>query len=200
MDDSPALLILTVPGYLAGIALRLDNVISQVDSLPLLADARPAQPSAPARTVSAPASVPGKGGAVPAAAPAPDPSLGQRMTRTWRAWSRQMWDDVRQLIQVRTVDNPDALMLSPSQSYFVRENLKLRLLNARLALLSRNQGTFHDDINDAEQMLSKYFDTQAGSTRAAIGLLRQVQSNNVSIDVPDLSDSLNAVRSYKAQP
>jgi uroporphyrin-3 C-methyltransferase/uroporphyrinogen III methyltransferase/synthase len=82
----------------------------------------------------------------------------------------------------------------------VRENLKLRLLNARLALLSRNQGTFHDDIDDAQQMLTKYFDTRARTTEAALSMLRQVQSNNVSIDVPDLSDSLNAVRTYKAKP
>jgi uroporphyrin-3 C-methyltransferase/uroporphyrinogen III methyltransferase/synthase len=111
-----------------------------------------------------------------------------------------MWDDIRQLVRVRTVDTPDALMLSPSESYFVRENLKLRLLNARLALLSRNQGTFHDDIGDAQQMLTKYFDTKARSTVAAQSVLQQVQSNNVTIDVPDLSDSLNAVRNYKNKP
>jgi uroporphyrin-3 C-methyltransferase/uroporphyrinogen III methyltransferase/synthase len=111
-----------------------------------------------------------------------------------------MWDDIRQLVRVRTVDTPDALMLSPSESYFVRENLKLRLLNARLALLSRNEGTFRDDINDAQQMLTRYFDTRARSTQAAQVMLRQVQANNVTIDVPDLSDSLNAVRNYKAKP
>ena len=111
-----------------------------------------------------------------------------------------MWNDIRQLVRVRTVETPDALMLSPSESYFVRENLKLRLLNARLALLSRNQGTFHDDLADAQQMLGKYFDTRARSTLAAQSMLRQVQSNNVSIDVPDLSESLNAVRNYKSKP
>jgi uroporphyrin-3 C-methyltransferase len=121
------------------------------------------------------------------------------MTETWRAWSHEMWDDIRQLIRVRTVDTPDALMLSPSESYFVRENVKLRLLNARLALLSRNEGTFRD-LNDAQQMLTKYFDTRARSTAGVQGLLRQVQANNVTIDVPDLSDSLNAVRNYKSKP
>jgi uroporphyrin-3 C-methyltransferase/uroporphyrinogen III methyltransferase/synthase len=174
-----------------GIALRLDNVISQIDNLPLLSDEKPAEPIAPSR-VAAP--VGGKT-AVPA-----ERTLGQRMTETWRNWSHEMWDDIRQLIRVRTVDNPDALMLSPSESYFVRENLKLRLLNARLALLSRNEGTFRDDLGTAQQMLVKYFDTKARSTQAAQALLRQVQANNVTIDVPDLSESLNAVRNYKSKP
>ncbi|SDF41606.1 uroporphyrin-3 C-methyltransferase/uroporphyrinogen III methyltransferase / synthase [Massilia sp. PDC64] len=175
-----------------GIALRLDNVISQIDNLPLLSDEKPAEPIAPSRVNPAPA-----GGKT---APPADRTLGQRMTETWRNWSHEMWDDIRQLIRVRTVDNPDALMLSPSESYFVRENLKLRLLNARLALLSRNEGTFRDDLNTAQQMLVKYFDTKARSTQAAQALLRQVQANNVTIDVPDLSESLNAVRNYKSKP
>ena len=174
-----------------GIALRLDNVISQIDNLPLLSDEKPAEPIAPSR-VNPP-------GAAAAAAPA-DRTLGRRMLETWRNWSHEMWDDIRQLIRVRTVDNPDALMLSPSESYFVRENLKLRLLNARLALLSRNEGTFRDDLNTAQQQLVKYFDTKARSTQAAQALLRQVQANNVTIDVPDLSESLNAVRNYKSKP
>jgi uroporphyrin-3 C-methyltransferase/uroporphyrinogen III methyltransferase/synthase len=174
-----------------GIALRLDNVISQIDSLPLLSDEKPAEPIAPPRAVAHPAA---------AGKPAADLTFMQRATDTWRNWSHEMWDDIRQLIRVRTVDNPDALMLSPSESYFVRENLKLRLLNARLALLSRNEGTFRDDLNSAQQMLVKYFDTKARSTQAAQALLRQVQANNVTIEVPDLSESLNAVRNYKSKP
>ena len=87
----------------AGIALRLDNVISLIDTLPLLSDEKPAEPIAPSR-VNSP-------GAATSAAPA-ERTLGQRMLETWRNWSHEMWDDIRQLIRVRTVDNPDALMLS----------------------------------------------------------------------------------------
>ncbi|WP_036173877.1 uroporphyrinogen-III C-methyltransferase [Massilia sp. 9096] len=189
----------------AGMALRLDNVISQIDMLPLLSDEKPAEPTAPSRIAAASSAgaAKGKARAVAAgtAAPAAPESLGlgQRVTQTWQAWSHEMWDDIRQLIRVRTVETPDALMLSPSESYFVRENLKLRLLNARLALLSRNEGTFRDDLGDAQEMLAKYFDTRARSTVAVQGLLRQVQANNVTIDVPDLSDSLSAVRNYKSK-
>jgi uroporphyrin-3 C-methyltransferase/uroporphyrinogen III methyltransferase/synthase len=182
----------------AGIALRLDNIIGQIDNLPLLADEKPAEPIAPSRVhPAAKAGVPVKGAA---SVPAPEMSLGRRVTETWRNWSHEMWDDIRQLIRVRTVDQPEALMLSPGEAYFVRENLKLRLLNARLALLSRNEGTFRDDLTSAQQTLARYFDTKARSTQSALALLRQVQANNVTIEVPDLSESLNAVRNYKSKP
>ncbi|MFL6673782.1 MAG: uroporphyrinogen-III C-methyltransferase [Massilia sp.] len=182
---------------LAGVALRLDNVIAQVDTLPLLSDEKPALPA-----TAAPAAPPrgkGRGKQAPMEQPAPM-TLAERMTSTWRNWSHEMWDDVRQLIRVRSVDTPEALMLSPTQSYFVRENLKLRLLNARLALLSRNEGTFRDDLNNAQEMLLKYFDTRARATQSAQAALRQVQANNLAIDLPDLAESLNAVRNYKSKP
>jgi uroporphyrin-3 C-methyltransferase/uroporphyrinogen III methyltransferase/synthase len=111
-----------------------------------------------------------------------------------------MWSEVTQLIRVRTVDTPEALMLSPTHAYFLRENLKLRLLNARMALLSRNEAAFRADLLAAQEALAKYFDTRAKQTQTVQQLLRQVQGSNLSIEMPTLADSLNAVRNYKAKP
>jgi len=184
---------------LAGVALRLDNVIVQVETLPMLADEKPLLPVAPVRTTRRleAAAAPGKN-ATPAVPPE-SLGVGQRLLQTWSMWSQEMWDDVRQLIRVRSVDEPEALMLSPSESFFVRENLKLRLLNARLALLSRNETTFRDDLATAQTMLAKYFDTRARTTQSAQAALRQVQANDLTIELPTLAESLGAVRNYKAK-
>ena len=169
-----------------GVALRLDGVIAQIDSLPMLADEKPVLPAAAARKA--------------AAAPGPGKPWLPKLQDVWHDWSGAMWDDVRQLVRVRSVDTPDALMLSPSQSYFLRENLKLRLLNARLALLSRNETAFRSDLSVAQDALLKYFDTRTRATQNVQALLRQVQGSNLAVEMPILSDSLNAVRNYKAKP
>jgi uroporphyrin-3 C-methyltransferase/uroporphyrinogen III methyltransferase/synthase len=180
-----------LPGIdVAGVALRIDNVISQVDTLPMLSDHKPVAPSELAK--------PGRAKAA-AGAPAPN-AFTSGIGQIWSGWTSEMWNEVRQLIRVRSVDTPEALMLSPSESYFMRENLKLRLLNARLALLSRNEAAFRSDLITAQDMLAKYFDTRARSTQGAQAALRQVQANNLAIDMPTLADSLNAVRTYKAKP
>ena len=179
-----------------GVALRLDAVIAQIDSLPMLSDETPALPAAPEK--------PGKAKPVRDAAgklvgpPAPEPML-QKVRDGFNTWSGDMWADVRQLIRIRRVDTPEALMLSPTQSYFLRENVKLRLLNARMALLSRNETAFRNDLIAAQDALAKYFDTRAKSTQTAQALLRQVQASNLAIEMPTLSDSLAAVRNYKAK-
>ena len=174
---------------LAGVALRLDSVIAQVDKLPLLSGEKPLLAATPLREQRGT-----QAGATSSTAPL---GIGARLIATWRNWSEEMWDDVRQLIRVRSVDTPEALMLSPDQNYFVRENLKLRLMNARLALLSRDETTFAGDLNAAQETLGKFFDTRARSTQQAQAALRQVQANNLAIEMPTLADSLNAVRNYK---
>jgi uroporphyrin-3 C-methyltransferase len=181
---------------LVGVALRIDTVIAQVDTLPMLADEKPALPA----PVVKPKKLDKQGkSAAPAEAPPPDTYLG-RAQATWQAWTADMWNDVRQLIRVRKVETPEALMISPEQAYFLRENLKLRLLNARLALMSRNEAAFRTDMAAAQEVLVKYFDARAAGTQSAQALLRQVQANNVAIELPSLTDSLNAVRNYKSKP
>jgi uroporphyrin-3 C-methyltransferase/uroporphyrinogen III methyltransferase/synthase len=184
-----------------GLAVRLDNVIAQVDALPMLSDAKPTPPAPPVRKAAAPARPKGKGKEAPAApAPAEDDGWGTRLKTVWQDWSSEMWGEVSTLIRVRRVDTPDAIMLAPEEAYFLRENLKLRLLNARMALLSRNEAAFRADLLAAQESLARYFDTKTRQTQTAQQLLRQLQGSSLSIEMPTLSDSLNAVRNYKAKP
>jgi uroporphyrin-3 C-methyltransferase len=185
---------------LTGIALRLDSVIAQIDHMPLLSDEKPvqavSQPKPSRRQLRVDAanakSQQGKGNA--------GSEWLADVEDKWNSWSSEMWSEVRQLIRVRNVESPDALLLSPTQAYYARENLKLRLLNARLALLTRNESAFRSDLVAAQDVIGKYFDTRAKQTQSTQALLRQVQSSNLSIEMPTLAESLNAVRNYKAKP
>lgn len=182
---------------LTGIALRLDSIIGQIDSMPLLADEKPAaaavQPRVPRRAAKAVES------SKSAAAPSGSDWLGE-LEEVWHSWTSEMWGEIRQLIRVRSVETSDALLLSPTQAYYARENVKLRLLNARLALLTRNESAFRNDLIAAQDAIAKYFDTRAKQTQTTQALLRQVQASNLSIEMPTLAESLNAVRNYKAKP
>lgn len=189
---------------LPGVALRLDSVIAQIDHIPLWSDEKAVMsatpPKAPLRVLpKSPAVV-----NIKSDKKTPDDveeiTWTMRLQDTWQSFSSEMWNEVRQLIRVRNVESPDVLLLSPTQSYFARENLKLRLLNARLALLSRNESIFRSDMIAAQDAIAKYFDTRAKQTQTVQALLRQVQGSNLSIEMPTLNESLNAVRNYKVKP
>lgn len=185
---------------LTGIALRLDSAIGQIDGMPLLADEKPPVPISPPknprpsslRVVRPTAPVTARGNA--------GVDWTENLRNKWNSFANEMWGEIRQLIRVRSVDTSDALLLSPTQAYYARENLKLRLLNARLALLSRNESAFRSDMIASQDAIAKYFDTRARQTQVTQALLKQIQASNLSIEMPTLAESLNAVRNYKAKP
>lgn len=176
---------------LTGIAVRLDALVAQIDGMPLLSDEKPGLVApAPKSRLS-----PIKGTASKTSG-----DWRSVIQERWNSWSSDMWNEVRQLVQVRTVGTPEALLLSPGEAFFARENLKLRLLNARLALLSRNDAAFRSDLNEAEHALNRYFDTRAKTTQSAQELLKQLQGSLLSIEMPTLANSLNAVRNSRPRP
>lgn len=184
---------------LTGIALRIDSVIGQIDHMPLLSDEKPVQVAAQPKPLRRLPRVDANAKAQAGKGNAGSEWLAD-LENKWNSWTSEMWEEVRQLIRVRSVEEPDALLLSPTQAYYARENLKLRLLNARLALLMRNESAFRNDLIAAQDIIAKYFDTRAKQTQSVQALLRQVQSSNLSIEMPTLAESLNAVRNYKAKP
>jgi len=185
---------------LTGIAVRIDALIGQVDLIPLMADEKPSI------IAPSPKSKLSKDGNKDSAKEAKNPQDSApedwrtALLQRWTAWSSDLWNEVRQLVRVRSVNNPEALLLSPEEAFFARENLKLRLLNARMALLSRNDSAFRSDLLEADRALLRYFDTRARQTQAAHEIIRQLQDSVLNIDMPTLSHSLAAVRQSRTRP
>lgn len=185
---------------LAGASLRLDDAINAVDTLPLISSAQPLDAEVAAQMPHA-AAKSTKHAKAPAAA-ASEPAALTPANAGWsagvRAWWGRLWGDVRgelgQIVQVRRVDQTEALLLSSDQAWFLRENLKLRLMNARLALLSRNDAVFRADLGRADALLARYFDTQSSRVTTVQNQLAQVRTTAGTLQVPTLADSLAAVR------
>jgi uroporphyrin-3 C-methyltransferase/uroporphyrinogen III methyltransferase/synthase len=188
---------------LTGITLRLDSVIGQIDNMPLLSDEQPLVPVSEPKVVRhepARAKVQKDKQLTVKEAPQPSNEWLPIAKVKFESWTNEMWTDIQQLIRIRKVGTPDALLLSPTQAYYARENLKLRLLTARLSLLSRNEDAFRSDMIAAQDTIAKYFDTRARQTQTAQTILKQVQASNLAIEMPTLAESLNAVRNYKPKP
>ncbi len=185
---------------LAGAALRLDDAINAVDTLPLISSAQPleAEQAAQAPHAAAKPTKNAKAHAAAASAPVASTPPNAGWSVGVRAWWARLWNDVRdelgQIVQVRRVDQTEALLLSSDQAWFLRENLKLRLMNARLALLSRNDAVFRADLGRADTLLARYFDTQSSRVTTVQKVLSQVRATAGTLQVPTLADSLAAVR------
>lgn len=161
---------------LSGQALRIDTLLGSIDSLPLAFDRSPSRAGSPA----------------PAKAAAAEPTLVERL-------AEEVWAEVRQLVRIERLDRPDPALLSPEHSFFLRENLKLRLINARIALLQRNGAVWREDMRLAREWVERYFDTRARQTDNALATLRQLASVDPGEGLPGLNESMSALAQLKAQ-
>ncbi|MBE7369718.1 uroporphyrinogen-III C-methyltransferase [Ramlibacter pallidus] len=155
-----------VPSLLA----RLDEVVRQVDELPL-ANAVPLRTQAPA------------------ARPAPaTPVSPARMW--WESWRDAVTGELRALVRVSRIEEPDAVLVVPEQAFFLRENLKLKLLNARLSLLARQNESARADVAGASAAVQKYFDMGSRRTQGVLQQLQQVQTQVRAAELPRVDETL----------
>ncbi len=116
----------------------------------------------------------------------------------WMRWLRSVQQEMRGLVRVSRISEPDAVLVSPEQSFFLRENLKLRLLNARLGLLSRQTDSARADLATAAVTVQKYFDPSARKTQTAVALLQQLQTQMKSLELPRIDETLAALTTAAA--
>lgn len=108
-----------------------------------------------------------------------------------------LWQDIKNLVTVERIDHPEPPLLAADHAFYLRENLKLRLLTARIALLQHDQATFKADLETIKIWLNVYFDTKHPNTIKALNTVKKLSSNNISIELPQLTDSFAAVNRYK---
>lgn len=172
----------------AGLLGRLDDLVRQVDDLPL--QNAVAQAAATRRMNAR--------GAMPPSSEAPAPAD----QTWWQALLQRSWevvrDEARDLVRVSRIDQPEAILVSPDQAFFLRENLKLKLLNARLGLLARQSESARADLAAASAALNKYFDPASRRTQSAATVLQQAQAHMKTAEQPRLDETLSALATAAA--
>ena len=173
-----------------GVLTRIEDLTRQIDELPLINDVGRYRSRTSEQHSSAPEHA------------ATSSNLTLTQWAWWQGQGLRLWESFRDgasdLVRVRRIDHPDAVLLAPEQGYFLRENLKLKLLNARLALLSRQWESARMDLNSAHIMLGKYFDTSTRRTQTVQAQLQQIQNNLHTTERVQLDDTLTALATAAA--
>ncbi len=153
-----------------GIGIKLEHIIASIDEMPLAMETRPA---------------------------VVDDAEAESATSGWRSMISEVWIDVRSLVRIERVDSPVGPLLVPDQAFFLRENVKLRLLGARLALLARDEISYKADLAAATAWLTRYYDANSKSVGSSIETLDQLAQADIRIELPNVGASLDAVRNYR---
>lgn len=172
---------------ITGIALRLDQIAAGVETWPLLAD--PATPLAP-KEESRPTQSPAK------SASQPETDAPADLWAKARAWLHDQFGDV---VRIREVATPESVLLSGNQQQLVRQQLRLRLFDARQALVVRNDKLYRADLQETRVLLLRYFDLKQPGAAAALVQLDKLATTALSVEIQGagLQDALAAVRAAR---
>lgn len=169
----------------SGIALRLELVLERVDSLPLAFEVKLAELAAERE-------------AEIERAREEDDMVG-RTLGFLRALGADIWSEVKGMVRLERLDNADPVLLGPEQSNYLRENVKIRLLTARLALLARDGRTYVTDIERARDWLERYFDGGSDQVRRTLDELGELAATPIRAELPTLTDTFAALRVLQAR-
>jgi uroporphyrin-III C-methyltransferase len=188
-----------------GLLVKLDELIRLVDELPLANAVAPPSTATGVKAAIANKPVGKLAGKPTSVASGASAAAGGALTEPltpWPQWLQNIAgavrDEARGLVRVSRIDLPEAALLSPEQSFFARENLKLKILNARLGLLARQVDASRADLEQASATLTRYFDGNARSTQQAQAVLALLQSQVKIIELPRIDDSLAALTTAAA--
>ena len=175
----------------ATLSIKIDEVVRMIDELPLLSASEPRSDFGAEDRPLVEEAPP------PAAAASAAEGIGDRVSRelgrAGRFFADNIWSEIRSLVRITPIAHPEAMLVAPDQVFFLRENLKLRLLNARLALMARQFDAAQADLKWAQGAIERYFNRGSKRTQIAAELLRQVaqQSRGTGVARPD--DTLAAL-------
>ena len=163
---------------ISGMAVKLEGVVAVVDNLPLAYAQRPLR-NADTKTDK----------------PMPTPAFSE--AAYWSGLIGGAWEGIKQLVRIERMDQDAPALLAPSQALFLRENLRLRLINARLSLLQRDGESFRDDLKLSVKWLEQYFDMRAPAVKAAHASLQRLAATNLTLALPTLDETLSTLRNVR---
>ncbi|UQN34641.1 uroporphyrinogen-III C-methyltransferase [Alcaligenes aquatilis] len=125
----------------------------------------------------------------------------ERSWNTVQQWGSSAWrsvsHDLGQFVSIRRVDDAAALLMSPDQAARLRENLRLRIMAAQLAMMMNQSAVWQTELNAVATALEKRFDTQSNQVQQALRLTRQLQDTRIGARLPTVNNTLAAIESLR---
>ena len=185
---------------LSALSIHLDEATRLIDEVPLLNQPSAVVAAAPSGKVATPAAKIKSTTASQPAAASPtteasdaEPSWLQGMLNWTKSAANTVWHETRTLIRLTRINQPEGMLVSPEQGFFLRENIKLRLLNARLAILSRQTALATADLQQVSQAIPRYFDTESRKTQLLQSMVKDVIAQCQQTALPRPDDTLAAL-------
>lgn len=105
--------------------------------------------------------------------------------------------DLNEFVSVIRVDDSAALLISPDQATRFRDNLRLRIMTAQLALLMGQEKIWNAETSAVLKAIETRFDEKSALSRKAIRIARDVADTDIGVALPTVDNSIKAIEAIR---
>ncbi len=103
----------------------------------------------------------------------------------WRSNLAKSWHAFAEnFITIRRRSGNTEALISPQQTWYLKENLKTRLLQAQLAVFREQQGVYEDNLHKAAVWVTQYFDPEDGTSQYMQSELEKLSGQQIVTSYP----------------
>ncbi len=129
--------------------------------------------------------------------PEAEPRLDDAPAEDWQERLREGYESaltkLSDYVVIRRRDVPMQALMDPQWEGLVRQNLRMLLEQAQVALLSSNQVLYGESLSRANHWVAEFFESDAAAARAMAREIDQLADQQIEVDIPDLARSLEAL-------
>ncbi|GED41267.1 hypothetical protein FBG13_14080 [Cobetia marina] len=115
-------------------------------------------------------------------------------TGGWQQQLARFGNELKNLVTVRRHDEALEALITPEQESYLRQNVRLVLEQAQLALLKEEPKLYQAAIDKAITLVNGYYDTKTDGVQNAVAKLEDLKGKTIRPELPDISASLNTLR------
>jgi uroporphyrin-3 C-methyltransferase len=128
---------------------------------------------------------------------AAEPRLEEAPADDWQDRLQQGYESallkLSDYVVIRRRDVPMQTLMDPQWEGLVRQNLRMLLEQAQVALLSGNQTLYAESLQRSNHWVAEFFESDEAAARAMASEIDQLADLRIAVEMPDISRSLSAL-------
>lgn len=111
-------------------------------------------------------------------------------------WYQKLLAGLKQAVRISKIDRSESPLMTPEQSYYLKQNLRLMLEQASLALFNQDEQVLKTSLTRAKAWISEYFQTDSPHVIASLENLSALERFQFVSSYPDISKSLRLLKTH----
>ncbi|MAX33425.1 uroporphyrin-3 C-methyltransferase [Onishia taeanensis] len=114
----------------------------------------------------------------------------------WQQQLKRFGSELKDLVTVRRHDQALEALITPEQESYLRQNVRLVIEQAQLALLKEEPELYRASLDKAVTLIKGYYDTDRDSVKTSIARLSEMRDKTIRPELPDISGSQQAMAHF----